>query len=211
MSTSDRGTRDPEITRRRIVEAALAQFSDKGYAGARVDAIAREAGISVRMLYHYFGDKEALWRAVLRERAVQRPRILLEGDRPLAEFVLHHFETLGRDPSFVRMMVWEGMSGGTADDLGAAERQAGYQRIIDYLRHQQEQGGLDSGLEPDMALILIIAAGAFPRVFPQVVELATGLEPDDDTFVTRFRAALHRYAELLSGHQANPAAAGDVA
>jgi AcrR family transcriptional regulator len=204
---SDRVTRSAEATRRRIIEAALAQFSDKGYAGARVDEIARDADTSVRMLYHYFGNKEALWRAVLHERAVQRPRMLLEGDRPLADFVLHHFETLGRDTSFVRMMVWEGMSGGAADDPSATERQAGYRQIIDYLRHQQEQGWLDSQLEPDMALLLIIAAGAFVRVFPQVVKLVTGLGPEDDAFVTRFRAALHRYAELLSGSQTSPVTA----
>jgi AcrR family transcriptional regulator len=208
---TDQGTRDPEITRRRIVEAALAQFSDKGYAGARVDEIARQAGTSVRMLYHYFGNKQSLWRAVLHERVTQRPRVLLDGYPPVAEFVLHHFETLERDPSFVRMMVWEGMSGGAPDDLGAAERRAGYQRIVEYLRDQQERGSLDSELEPDMALLLIIAAGTFVRVFPQVVKLVTGLEPNDDAFTARFRAALRRYAELLSGHPTSPAARGDVA
>jgi AcrR family transcriptional regulator len=43
-----------------------------GFAGARVDAIARRAGINKRMLYHYFGDKEALFRAVLRKKIGER-------------------------------------------------------------------------------------------------------------------------------------------
>ena len=42
-------------------------FAAKGLAGARVNEIARRARISKRMLYHYFGDKEALWLAVLEE------------------------------------------------------------------------------------------------------------------------------------------------
>jgi AcrR family transcriptional regulator len=49
-------SRDPGRTRRRILAAALAEFSAKGFAGARVDAIARRAKGNKRMLYHYFGN-----------------------------------------------------------------------------------------------------------------------------------------------------------
>ena len=59
--------RDPVRTRERILRAARREFVAKGFAGARVDAIARSAAVNKRMLYHYFGDKEALYRAVLRE------------------------------------------------------------------------------------------------------------------------------------------------
>lgn len=58
--------RDPDQTRRRILAAAARAFADAGYAGARVDAIARAAGVNKRMLYHYFGDKASLYAAVLR-------------------------------------------------------------------------------------------------------------------------------------------------
>ncbi|MDR5735980.1 TetR family transcriptional regulator [Caballeronia sp. LZ025] len=57
--------RDPEGTRRRILEAATEQFSTLGLAGARVDAIAQAAGTNERMLYYYFGSKEQLYVAVL--------------------------------------------------------------------------------------------------------------------------------------------------
>jgi AcrR family transcriptional regulator len=57
--------RDPEGTRRRILEAATEQFSTLGLAGARVDAIAQAAGTNERMLYYYFGSKERLYVAVL--------------------------------------------------------------------------------------------------------------------------------------------------
>ena len=57
--------RDPEGTRRAILDAALAEFSDNGLSGARVDAIAGRAGTNVRMIYYYFGSKEGLYRAVL--------------------------------------------------------------------------------------------------------------------------------------------------
>ncbi|SAL00338.1 TetR family transcriptional regulator [Caballeronia calidae] len=57
--------RDPEGTRRRILEAAKEQFSSLGLAGARVDAIASTAGTNERMLYYYFESKEGLYVAVL--------------------------------------------------------------------------------------------------------------------------------------------------
>ncbi|MDR5856044.1 TetR family transcriptional regulator [Caballeronia sp. LZ062] len=57
--------RDPEATRRRILEAATDQFSRFGLAGARVDAISEVAGSNERMLYYYFGSKELLYVAVL--------------------------------------------------------------------------------------------------------------------------------------------------
>lgn len=57
--------RDPDDTRRRILEAAADAFAGQGFAGARVDAIAAAAGTNKRMLYHYFGDKGGLHRAVL--------------------------------------------------------------------------------------------------------------------------------------------------
>ncbi|WP_250487058.1 TetR family transcriptional regulator [Caballeronia sp. GaOx3] len=57
--------RDPEGTRRRILEAAKSQFAKFGLAGARTDAISEVAGSNERMLYYYFGSKELLYVAVL--------------------------------------------------------------------------------------------------------------------------------------------------
>ena len=60
--------RDAERTQLMILNAAEVEFADKGLAGARVDVIAEQATANKRMLYYYFGSKEALYIAVL-ERA----------------------------------------------------------------------------------------------------------------------------------------------
>jgi AcrR family transcriptional regulator len=71
---AERGrVRQPERTRNRILAAATDAFSAAGLGGARVDSIARAAGVNKRMLYHYFGNKEALFLAVL-ERAYEKIR-----------------------------------------------------------------------------------------------------------------------------------------
>lgn len=54
-----------EITRASILKAALHEFAHLGLAGARVDVIARRAGVNKQVLYYHFGNKEDLFRATL--------------------------------------------------------------------------------------------------------------------------------------------------
>ena len=58
-------TRDPDKSRANILQAARTEFASSGLGGARVDQIAKMAGINKRMLYHYFGNKDDLFCAVL--------------------------------------------------------------------------------------------------------------------------------------------------
>jgi TetR/AcrR family transcriptional regulator len=59
--------RDPENTQRLLLEAATAEFASKGLTGARVDDIAVVAGVNKQLVYHYFGNKERLYTAVLED------------------------------------------------------------------------------------------------------------------------------------------------
>jgi AcrR family transcriptional regulator len=67
MKETVKTRRDPEATRRRILDAATEEFAQGGLAGARVDAIAKRASTNERMLYYYFGSKEQLFICVLEE------------------------------------------------------------------------------------------------------------------------------------------------
>jgi AcrR family transcriptional regulator len=76
---------------REICTAALDVFSEKGFAAARVDEIARRAGVSKGTLYLYFKDKEDLFRAVVRDTVapnIDTVRAMVEGvDLPFAEVI----------------------------------------------------------------------------------------------------------------------------
>jgi AcrR family transcriptional regulator len=89
--TKPKWQRRAEDRPREICAAALEVFADKGFAAARVDEIARRAGISKGTLYLYFEDKEALFRAVVRETVapnIDVVRGLLDsGQPPFAEIV----------------------------------------------------------------------------------------------------------------------------
>lgn len=54
-----------DAAQERIVRAAAEVFAEKGFGGARVDEIAKRAGINKAMLYYHLGDKKALYQAVL--------------------------------------------------------------------------------------------------------------------------------------------------
>lgn len=108
--------RDPERTRAAILHAATKEFAENGMGGARVDAIARRAGTNKRMLYHYFGDKEQLYLAVLEEayvkiRTAERAldlgnRSPEEGIRELALFTWRYFL---QNPEFLSLLGTENL------------------------------------------------------------------------------------------------------
>src|SRR5687767_14079412 len=103
--------RDPERTRAAILATAVQEFSEKGHHGARVDAIAARAGINKRMLYHYFGDKDALYLAVLETaytkiRTAERALHLADRDpkeaiRELVRFTWSYFL---ENPEFLSLL-----------------------------------------------------------------------------------------------------------
>lgn len=59
--------RDAEETKRRLLQAAKAEFAKNGLGGARVDEISDRAQANKRMLYHYFGSKDDLFQTVLEQ------------------------------------------------------------------------------------------------------------------------------------------------
>jgi AcrR family transcriptional regulator len=103
--------RDATRTKREILDIAMREFADQGYAGARVDEIAAQTRTTKRMIYYYFGSKERLFVAVL-ERAyatIRAAEQTIEVDhldpaaaiRRLAELTFDHHES---HPEFIRLV-----------------------------------------------------------------------------------------------------------
>ncbi len=59
--------RRPSVSPERILAAAALEFAERGYAGARVDRIARRARVNKAMLYYHFTNKRELYRTLLRQ------------------------------------------------------------------------------------------------------------------------------------------------
>jgi AcrR family transcriptional regulator len=114
------GPRDPERTRAAILRAATAEITAKGLNGARVDTIAKRAGVNKRMLYHYFGDKQGLYLSVLEEtyaaiRAAEIGLNLEELD-PVAgmrKLVLFTWQYFINHPEFLSLLATENLNRAT--------------------------------------------------------------------------------------------------
>ena len=107
-------TNDPERTMANIMEVAMAEFAEKGLAGARIDEIAAATKTSKRMIYYYFESKEGLYLAALEEsyrrmREIESQQHLEDLEpvaalRRLVEFTFdHHY----RNPDFIRLVMIE--------------------------------------------------------------------------------------------------------
>lgn len=111
--------RNPEKSKAAILFAAENEFAQKGFFGARVDEIAAKADINKRMIYAYFGDKEALYNAVLlntysKMEAVENELIKqnLQGEALIKNIISTYFDFLYNNPNFVNILMWENLNKG---------------------------------------------------------------------------------------------------
>ena len=168
-----RRARDADQTRRDILAAAAAEFSGKGYAGARVDDIAARTRTTKRMIYYYFGGKEGLYAAVLEEAygGMRDAEGALRLDElPPAEAVRRLVETTfdhhAAHPDFVRLVSGENIEGGRTVVASSTIRQrnaAVIGAIAALLRRGEAEGVFRAGVDP-LDLHMLISGFCFYRV-----------------------------------------------
>ena len=113
-----RQRRDPAGTRQKLLAAARREFGRRGLSGARVDEIAARAGVNKQLVYHYFGDKDALYLAVLEwvyeEIRTQERKLNLEGlppERAIRKLIGASFDHLSSHPDFIVLLNDENRTG----------------------------------------------------------------------------------------------------
>jgi AcrR family transcriptional regulator len=109
-------TSPSEGARERILRTAIAEFSEKGYSGARVQTISRKSRTNPRMIYHYFGGKDRLYIAVLEHvlGELRHEELKLdmehvnpfEGMMQLFDFTYEHF---GQHPELIHILSGENL------------------------------------------------------------------------------------------------------
>jgi len=192
------GPRDAERTRRAILDAALVEFSEKGHAAARIDAVAEAAGISKPMIYSYFGDKDALYAAALREAYVQiragESELQLgdlepvEAVRTLVHFTFDHFR---EKPWFISMLNTENLLGGetvrSIVDVGDIQSNmiSELRRVLD---HGERMGVFRPGVDPVELYITIASLCYFPISNRHTLRAVFKVPVDDAWVETRKKA-----------------------
>lgn len=99
-----------EDRREQIIDAAMRAFSQKGYTRATNKDIAREAGITPGLIYHYFENKEALFKAIIESRSPLRllnslpPDILLMPPDTFLRLMIRQVLGIVEEETFVRLL-----------------------------------------------------------------------------------------------------------
>ena len=172
--------RNADLTRRKILDAAVDEFAGRGYAGARVDRIAASAGVNKRMIYHHFGNKLGVFEAALSDQVSG-----VDITEKLARLWMH--EALERgDENILRLAEREG---------AAAARYESVQPTA-----SRRQGPHDASL----SALARTALEAFPLAFPQIVRVVTGRRASSVAFQTAWRRFLQDWDRQTVGQEAKP-------
>lgn len=190
---------DTERTRRRLKEAATAEFAELGLDGTTMTRIAERAGINKERLYTYFGDKRALWELVLAEeleRLASAVRLRGVGLEDIGEFAGATFDYHAEHPELARLLQWEGLSRAPAAD--ADRRSAHYREKVDRFAAAQRDGILDDGVDAAHLVFALIALAAWWQTVPQLANMITAADGDDPAERARRRAFVVEAARRLS-------------
>ena len=144
-----------------IIAAAREEFSRRGFDGARVEQIARRAGVNKQLLFYYFHSKRGLFAAVLARGAAELERALadlpIEGERPLDRIRVAlgaQFDFLTAHPDLVTLLTQAGRS--EARPFAPAIK-----RLVVLLAEGQGRGQVRDDLDPHLAaaqaLVLMVA------------------------------------------------------
>jgi AcrR family transcriptional regulator len=166
-----RRPRNSALTKASILSAARLEFAERGFEGARVDAIAERAGANKRLLYHYFGNKEDLYRAVLLDayQEIRRGERALSLDQfgpveamdRLVRFTFRHFLA---NPWFPRLLGTENIENGrflkTLPDIKALHSPLVGQ-IAGIVARGNDAGLFRRDVDPVQLYISIAALGFF--------------------------------------------------
>jgi len=166
-----RKTRDADATRARILAAAKKEFAKSGLGGARVDEIADRAKANKRMIYHYFGNKEDLFRIVLEEaytdiRTAEQSLELehLPARDALEKLIRFTWDYYLKNPEFITLVNSENLH--KARHLKKSEKiDVLFQRFVGMvgglLERGVEEGVFRPGIDPVQLNITIAAIGYY--------------------------------------------------
>ncbi|MFB9239188.1 TetR family transcriptional regulator [Plantactinospora siamensis] len=189
---------DVEGTKRRLKDAAIVEFAERGPDGTTMSRIAERAGINKERLYKYYGDKDALFETVLAEELDRLAGVVPPaGDTvaDLGEWAGHAFDYHAAHPHLVRLLQWEGLAGrGIADRLN---RETHYREKVRAVERAQRDGLISDAVDPAHLVFLVIAIATWWFSVPQVAQMLSGGAPDDDAEHARRRASVVAAARRL--------------
>jgi TetR/AcrR family transcriptional regulator len=205
--------KNPELSRRAILDAAAAEFANQGLAGARIDAIAAAAGVNKALLYYYFQDKENLYGAALEHtfRGLLEELVrILDTDRQVGykilAYALTHFNYVAAHPHYRRLVQHEMMRAGAGqthhfEKLVHTFFRPLLQRLTEVLEAGIAKGEFQR-IEPFQFVNSMIAVVVFYFTSVPVTRAVGGFDPLSPAALDRRRRAMLEFiaGALLVSH-----------
>ena len=203
-------------TRVVILNAALAEFAEKGFEAASIRGIAEKTGLQHPLITHHFGNKEGLWRAAA-EQTFERIRAEWDARAPVASGLSPlarlraEYEALYRHtvtfPDFHRFMRQEGASENPRLHWVAQQvLKPLIDRLLPQIEEAQRQGELPPG-EPILFHYMMVSLTATLSEFGAEMKVTRGISAEDPQVVEGYWTLVER---LVFGKLAGDGRAGAV-
>ncbi|HEY7097567.1 MAG TPA: TetR/AcrR family transcriptional regulator [Terriglobales bacterium] len=206
--------RQPEESRAAILHAAVREFSREGLAGARTDAIARDAKVNKALLYYYFKDKESLHSAVLDQVFGELSDTVLEvlaRDLPpqakMLSYVGAHFDYIASHPLYPRIVQSEMMRAGRGPSQLDRIVPQYFRPLFEKVSQLLKEGAASGDFRPVNPIDFIpsmIAIITFYFTNAPVMRMMTNSDPMDPKRIAARRAAV---LDFIANALFNPVAA----
>lgn len=146
-----------------IIDSAREHFARAGFAGASISVIAKNANVNPSLIYHYFENKEELWKAVKRTdiNANQEFNFLLEDENEdlrtfITRVLTQRFEFYTRNPELLKLITWEQLQSSDSSLYGL-ESEVKWPWNTE-LKRLIKQGQTRQDLDPELASLMMISA-----------------------------------------------------
>ncbi|HZG06548.1 MAG TPA: TetR family transcriptional regulator [Streptomyces sp.] len=170
--------RDGQATRRRLLDAAAAEFAAYGIAGARVDRISANARVNKAQMYAYYGNKDGLFDAVFTDRIEQIIHAVPMEAEDLPGYATRLYDACLARPELVRLAAWARLERVPTGPLvtGMDDQTA---RKLEAIAAAQRSGHIDPSLGP-ADVLSIVTAMALTWSPASLIHTATPDEPESE-------------------------------
>lgn len=142
---------DSSATKARLLDAARAEFSQYGLAGARVDRIAAAAAANKRLIYVYFGSKDELFDLVIERCLASAAEAVRFDPEDVPGYAAALFDYLVANPETLRLTTWNQLERGTSTQPSSEI----YRGMVRALATAQRHGAADASFDPLDVIALV--------------------------------------------------------
>lgn len=204
-STPNVDAADAASTKSRILQAAIDEFANKGFAAVRIDEVAAAAGANKQLIYYYFRSKAELYDAALEYMVEQTTAMWdsLESAPSLEAALWRMTEWDEFNARWRRLLAWEGLEYSKREGgihLEAA-RTASWARWVSIVRSAQVRGEIAPDLDVEMFALSLIALSGVSESLPHVAGMVTGSPADSPEFKDRLATFIRAFLAAMN----NPA------